>query len=472
MDDHPQETGTRPRSVERRRLLLGAAGVGAALALRNPLGGLASALSADGFVAPAQAATSSLLDEIEAFAAGLTTVPGCAVAAVDGLAGVSGTFATGLRDVDKALPFASDTILTIDSVTKQFTTTMLAQAVKGGLGRNGPLTLGSPIGPYLAPYLADAGYPMPTLLASITLQQLADYTSGLPNEPTPFPNPRSAYTIPELALWLSKIDEVKANPGPDDLAFVPGTGYLYSDVAVDLLGFILADQLLLKSPGTPNFSDLVTAMLLRTDVLHMADTSVAPPPAQQPRVATGYLYKDKSAPANGYKVATKVNDPPTFFGGGGVLRSTANDMLRFLEALIAPPPVAHLQEAIPLAAQVYYRHEATHLDLGLGWNPIEHRADPTGGTVDVFLKDGGGSVGCTALLGYAPKTQRALFFMTNVDGADVAQQATFIQLLSQFSQAPPSTTTTASTTTTTDPAAGAAASTPATAVDAAPTFAG
>lgn len=478
-------------AVTRRRVLGGALGLGVGLAARGPVAAVASdLLGSTGLTAPARAATASLAERIEAWASALTTVPGCAVAALDGITGEAVTFATGARTLagggNPAVLFERDSILTIDSVTKQFTTTMLAQAVAGGLGQGGPLRLDSPIGPFLDPWMHDTNGPLTlhALPASITLQQLADYTSGLPGEPDPFPEPRHDYTIPELALWLSKI--IDTSGGPDNLAFTPGTGYFYSDVAVDLLGFVLADQLGLTVAGTPDFATLVDDLLLRPGVLDLRDTSVMPTAAQQPRVATGYLYKDKNDPAAGYVVATKVNDPPPFFGGGGVLRSTADDMLRFLAALIDPPTRGDLDRAVPLAAQVYFHQDQPSLDLGLGWNPIRQVAGPAGAPpVSVFLKDGGGSVGCTALLGYSPQTRRALFFMTNVDGADVHQTATFIELLSEYSPAPttPTSTTTTTTTATTpgtadpagaaDPSGGAgAAGSAATPVPASPRFTG
>lgn len=401
-----------------------------------------------GWSAPAGAAESdALLAEITRFANHARQyVPGCAVAAVDHVAGTSGTYATGKRDLEADEPFLTSTIAIIDSVSKQFTTTMLAQAVVGGLGRNGPLRLDAPITDYLDPYLDAYGRSLPALPAAITLGNLADYTSGFLEEPSNYTDPASDYTLDLLTAWLADVATIDgtATSGPY-LHAAPGTAYYYSDVAVDLLGFILADQLILaSSPGMPNYDDLVTTFLVGPGVLDMPDTFVTPPAAKESRIAKGYLYRNGVTPPapDAFEPAPKINRPPEFFGGGGGLRSTADDMVRFLHALVAPPARQHLQGAIPLAAESRFPL-GTGRSTGLGWDPIDVDSGVT-----ILMKNGAGTAGCTSLLGYSPDTGRALFFFTNVDGATnyLTIGEEFKRLLAVRSPAPPdptSTTTTA-----------------------------
>jgi len=475
---HPQEPGV--AALSRRRLLGGAVAVGASLAVGSRLvagagsgtgsgaGGLDQWL---GLSTPAGAAPSdALLAQITRFADDARQyVPGCAVAAVDHIAGTAGTYATGTRDLEADEPFLSSTIAIIDSVSKQFTTTMLAQAVVGGLGRNGPLTLDAPITDYLNPYLDAYGRSLPPLPAAITVGNLADYTSGFLEEPSNYTDPASAYSLDLLTAWLSDVTTIDgtATSGPY-LHAAPGTAYYYSDVAVDLLGFILADQLILaSSPGMPNYDDLITTFLVGPGVLDMPDTFVTPPAAKESRIAKGYLYRHGVTPpaADAFEPAPKINRPPEFFGGGGGLRSTADDMVRFLHALVAPPALQHLQRAIPLAAEPRFSLSGGR-STGLGWDPIV-----TESGVTILLKDGAGTAGCTSLLGYSPETGRALFFFTNVDGATdyLTISEEFKRLLAERSPAPLDPASTTTTTATDDPSAPGAVATP---VSANPRFAG
>jgi CubicO group peptidase (beta-lactamase class C family) len=449
--------------LSRRTLLTGALGVGAGLALRDPLARSVAALGdATGMTGVASAAitpsTTPLLDGITAWVESIKDlVPGCMVAAIDLRAGTAGTYTTGFYDLANQKPFVPSTVALIDSVTKQFTTTMLAQAVSGGLGRSGPMKVDDKIHKYIEPYLAQYSLTVPKITGDITLQQLADYTSGFYERPFNEGNNPPAYTLQEFATWLSEVQGVGKDQAGEGLAVKPGSAYYYSDVACDLLGFILADQLVLTGTGTPLYEPLLAKMLTGPDVLDMPDTVIYPPDPS--RVAIGYLY-DKEPPNPTFKLATKVNAPPVFGGGGGNLRSTANDMLKLLRALVAPPATQFLDQAIPLTSKVWFPGPGGV--TGLGWDPVKE------GEAMVFLKNGGGSAGCTAELGYSPQTQRALFFVANVGFASsqthVAEE--FTSLLTQISPVPP-TTTTSTTTTTTSPVAS-----PATPVAASPTLAG
>ena len=439
--------------LSRRTVLTGALGVGAGLALRDPLGRSLVALGdATGITGVAAAAikpsTQPLLDGVTHWVDSIKDlVPGCSVASFDRRARAEGTYAIGRRDLDGQLPFVPSTIALIDSVTKQLTTTMLAQAVSGGLGRNGPMTLDRKIKEYIEPYLSAYGLFVPKIVGDITLQQLADYTSGFYTRPFNEGPDAPAYTLEEYATWLSEVKAVGKDIPGEGLAVKPGSAYYYSDVACDLLGFILSDQLYLQSsPGMPLYDPLLAQLL--TGPLGMGDTTIYPPASETDRVALGYLY-DQLPPNPTFKKATKINKPAEFGGGGGNVRSTAIDMLKFLHALVEPPPTQYLDKAIPLTSKVYFPGPGSV--TGLGWDPIKT------GEATVYLKNGGGAAGCTAQLGYSPETGRALFFVSNVGFAthDIQVIETFVDLLTQISpETSTSTTTSTSTsTTTTSPAA-------------------
>jgi CubicO group peptidase (beta-lactamase class C family) len=429
--------------LSRRGLLAGGAAMGLGLAA----GGAGWSTFATAATTSTTTPQPSLLGGIIAFVDSIKhLVPGATVASVDLLAGESGTYAVGAAELN-AKPFAADTIVSIDSVTKMFTTIMLAQAVTGKLGRDKPLTLDATIGPYLQPYMEQQGLTLAPIVAGITLEQLSNYTSGFYEHPWNELDPPN-YTIPELVTWLSEVQAVGEDKAGHGLKVSPGTTYFYSDVALGLLGFILADQLMLaSSPGNPVYADLVHQHLVGPSVLNLTDTSMMPSGAQLPRVATGYQYVTPP-PNPTFQTATTVTDPPPFLGGGGGLRTTAEDMVTFLEALLAPPALAHLDTAVPLTEKVSFDGPTTTvgtIKTGLGWDPIfDHNG------VTIHFKNGGGSDGFYTLLGVAPATKRALFFNTNVAALDVdlgVGQA-FTDLLAQATPPPSTTSTTGGSSTT------------------------
>gem|GEM_PF-3107174 len=404
--------------LSRRRVLGGAFAAGAAFGLRGPLGSsgaaMATPLIPEG--PPTDTSGTTLLQEITAFAdRAAPYVPGCAVASFDAMTGESGTYAVGWRDVGAGLPFETSTISYLESVSKAFTGLMFSQAVTKGLGRDGALELDAKVSTFMAPYLASFGLVMPPTQSDITLSQLANFSSGFLEEPSPYPTPSKnayQYTQAELATWLSSPLPVDSTASSGLYRHAqPGQKYFYSDVAVDLLGFILCDQLVLpSSPGNPDFDTLVRQMLVGPDRLDMGDTFVRRPGVAADRAAIGYASRpDPTQPNGPYVPADDANDPPFFFGGGGGLSSTADDMVRLLQALVVPTARGGLDRAVPFSLQ--HGFAQTSGATGLGWDRVFPQAEVT-----IVLKNGGGASGASALLGFSPDTRRSLFFMTNIDG--------------------------------------------------------
>jgi CubicO group peptidase (beta-lactamase class C family) len=309
----------------------------------------------------------NLFTAIDAFASGIVgKVPGCVVAAVDGEgAGVSGH---GQRDVALKLPWESDTIFGLDSVTKVFTAIMFAGS---------DLPAEAPVEGFLPPGT--------TLPAPVTLEMLANYTSQLPNNPSNFPKGGARdYTFAAFMHYLQDIWKPKVTPG---------TAYLYSSVAFGLLGYILAEHYY----EVADYEVLVSTQL--TEPLDMPDTVASPSPAQQPRVAIGY---DGGTPQRPLVTAS-------FLGGGGVLRSTGNDMLTFLKALAWREAPDDLVTAIERTETQTFAH--TPHAIGLGWM-IAEGEDP------VYIKDGGGA-GFASLLAYCPARRQGLFAAANGKAASL-----------------------------------------------------
>lgn len=221
--------------------------------------------------------------------------------------GVSiGVVEHGVRRVFSFGEAMPDSIFEIGSITKTFTGLMLAQMVAQGRA-----TLDEPVRELLP-----AGTVTKPEGTEITLLDLATQHSGLPRMPDNFKpqdkrNPYADYTAARLYAYLAKRGVAK----PVDAA------YLYSNLGFGLLGQALADRAGIPYP-----------MLLKqevTDPLGLRDTTVGLTAEQQRRFLQGHDARHR--PAGGWDQLA--------LAGAGALRSTAGDMLSYLEANLHPESV-------------------------------------------------------------------------------------------------------------------------------------
>jgi CubicO group peptidase (beta-lactamase class C family) len=155
---------------------------------------------------------------------------------------------------DSNMPVNESTIYDIGSITKTFTTLVLADMAKQGI-----VNLDDPIEKYLP-----ANVKVPQYNGTkITLENLATHTSGLPFMPS---NIWINNTIGDLN---PNYNETQLYQGLSNITLLsePGTKFLYSDFGMGLLGHILT----LKEGGTP-CEKLVKNRIL--DVLGMNDTKI------------------------------------------------------------------------------------------------------------------------------------------------------------------------------------------------------
>lgn len=203
-----------------------------------------------------------------------------------------------------------DTIYEIGSITKVFTAALLSILVSEGL-----LNLDEQV--YrLVPELSD-------LAPEITLRSLAAHTSGLPKMPSNFMasmrqdrhNPFAAYTTEDLLEYLAKY-KPKLNPAHSEKS--PS----YSNVGAALLGYILGQK------SGSSYEEAIIAKICRP--LEMRDTLIGLTPEKQNRLAEPH--KASGKPGHNW-------DMPGF-AGAGALRSTANDQLKYLAAMLGSPSPA------------------------------------------------------------------------------------------------------------------------------------
>lgn len=194
-----------------------------------------------------------------------------------------------------------NTVFEIGSVSKTFTSLVLAEAVI-----DKQVTLDTPVATLLPKAKLPAGR------RAITLLDLATHTSGLPRmpdnlHPADAENPYADYTEDQLFAFL----------GTATLGREPGAKYEYSNLGAALLGQALARR------GKADWATLVATQITRP--LAMTSTMVALTDDARARFAQGY---------DGDGEPAKPWDLPTF-AGAGALRSTANDLVTFVKAELA-----------------------------------------------------------------------------------------------------------------------------------------
>lgn len=224
----------------------------------------------------------------------------------------------GIRRVFSYGAAKPDSIFEIGSISKTFTGLILSQMVEQGKVRFDdpvrallpPRTVAKPEGP------------------EITLLDLATQHSGLPRMPDNFipgdpANPYADYHAANLYAYLAKHGVAK----PAD------AGFLYSNLGFGLLGQALANR-----AGKP-YPQLLLDQV--TGPLQMPDTVVALSPSQQARFLAGH--DGAHRPAHAWDLDA--------FAGAGAIRSTATDMLTYVEAQLHPDKL-RLDKSFPAAKTI------------------------------------------------------------------------------------------------------------------------
>jgi len=259
------------------------------------------------------------------------------VGIVVGMIDSSGTQITRYGKLSETNPTVpdGDTVFEIGSMTKVFTSVVLADMVQ-----HGEVNLNDPVSKFLP-----SNVKVPSRGGKqITLLDLATHTSGLPRLPSNlFPrdpsNPYADYTIQQLYDFLSNYT----------LTRNIGSQYEYSNLGVGLLGHMLA----LKAR-----TDYESLILKRICIpLGMKSTRIKLTAEMQSRLATGH-------DAMGEPVSNW--DLPTL-AGAGALRSTVNDLLIFLAANMELKK-SGLTAALQLTHKPQRPTGIPNTQIGLGWH--------------------------------------------------------------------------------------------------------
>jgi serine-type D-Ala-D-Ala carboxypeptidase/endopeptidase len=238
-----------------------------------------------------------------------------------------------------------DTIFEIGSISKVFTSLLLAEMVN-----RKEVALDDPAAKYLPETVK-----MPERSGkSITLLDLSTHSSGLPALPSNLKvkdprNPYADYSVDDLYEFLSGYTLPRDS----------GSEFEYSNLGGGLLGHVLACR-----AGT-DYESLIRSRI--TQPLSMPDTGITLSSSTKQRMATGH---------NAMLAPVPNWDLPSL-AGAGALRSSANDMLTFLEAFLGykESPLAPAMKAM-----LEVRRRAGKIEVGLGWFILGEGAWHNGGT--------------------------------------------------------------------------------------------
>jgi D-alanyl-D-alanine-carboxypeptidase/D-alanyl-D-alanine-endopeptidase len=276
-----------------------------------------------------------------------------------------------------------DSVLRLCSLTKIFTTDVLAKLVA-----DGTVKLDDPLQRY-APRAAH----VPKRIQPITLFDTATHTSGLPRELGNPPRDTPHFTFPDYRTrwrWLQN----------QRLRSTPGTAALYSNIAFDFL----SDSL--QSATHKQYAALLAERTLNP--LKMHNTTFFPNAEQ----CTHLLV---SVHDDGPCVATEAT------AGSSGLYSTANDMTIWLKYLLgtglpgipAQDPAAQSVYLLPskLVSQKGLDHAGEPTGIGLGWIHIL----PLDSDSHIVEKTGGGAGFQTYIA--INHTRRTAIFLAATDGS-------------------------------------------------------
>ncbi len=297
------------------------------------------------------------------------------------------------KATDSGAPFAPDTLVEIGSCTKTFTTTLFALAInRKQMDPNASAQKYMP-----------AGYTLRPEAQEVTPLELADFTSGMPDDPTNLPHrleQRSIehYTTKDFLTWVSRWKPVSTPPAQ----------YLYSNAGIGLLGYLI------MTATTTTWDKQLDQDILAP--LSMSDTALRPTPEQMKRMAKGHMHYGNDAPPW----------PVYAWYAAGGLRSTAQDMLSFGEANLGhaevngKPVSAELIAAMQLAQKPIYTMPNGINKQAMAW--VVNTGDRNPNLHPVVVKDGG-TVGFSTAIVVNHSKDLAVFLGINQSGAMAAGKA-------------------------------------------------
>ena len=282
--------------------------------------------------------------------------------------------AYGAANQGDSQPLNGDTVFEIGSVTKVFTSLLLADMVQ-----RGEVKLSDPVAKYLP-----TGVKVPERGGRvITLLDLSTHTSGLPRlpsnlQPKDTANPYADYTAELLYQFLS------AYQLPRDI----GSEFEYSNLGAGLLGFALARR------AGMGYEQLVNTRI--AGPLGMKSTRITLTPEMKTRLALGHNAELKAVPNWDFQALAAC----------GALRSDANDLLTFLAANLGDikSPLGPAMAAMRAARRP--TGTASLGEIGLGWLIVKPSSYE-------IVWHNGGTGGYRSFVGFVPSKRVGVVVLSN-----------------------------------------------------------
>ncbi len=355
----------------------------------------------------------ALTARLETLAAG-GAIPGFAVAIVTA-EGVAYQHAFGYAELARRVPYTTETIQPVASVSKTVIGVCLMKAVEQGRAE-----LDAPLGSVIGVPVVPPRFPE----QPVTLRQLATHTSGIRDDDALYRQsyvPGDAPTRP-LAAFLKEYFAPTGALPLRSAAFTraaPGAGFVYTNV-----GAALAAQALGERVGM-EFADYSAAVVFAP--LGMTDTSWRVDPSKESRRAT--LYGRGGRALAPYTLLT--------YPDGG-LRTTCRDLAQYLvEILRGHGGRGRLLTATSYAELLRPQFGAASMPKGFSTK------EPNSALFWMLSRSGGlghtgGDPGVTAIVAFNPKTGFGRLFIANIDvdedPAAEKQMAAVWQALGEWSR--------------------------------------
>lgn len=280
-------------------------------------------------------------------------------------------FNYGKTEIENGKEVNQNTVYEIGSISKVFTTILLADEVL-----KGNMKLSDPISMYLPKSVT-----VPQIDGKvITLKDLATHSSGLPRmpdnfNPADYNNPFADYTVKLLYEFLSNYKLTR------DI----GVQYEYSNLGMGLLGHFLELQ------TGETYENLVLNRIAKP--LEMNSTGITITDAVRQELAYGH---------NEQLEVVSNWDIPTL-AGAGAIRSTTSDMVKFIKANISSNN-SSLNKAMKLSHEIAFSMENQNFNIALGW----HFANDNS-----IIWHNGGTGGYRAFAGFLINSNRGVVVLTN-----------------------------------------------------------
>ena len=274
----------------------------------------------------------------------------------------------GFGTLDDGKAPNGDTVYEIGSITKTFTATLLAQEILSSR-----VSLDTPVSKLLPDFT------LPSRDGKqITLGEIATQHSGLPRLPSNLlpkdsANPYADYDRAKLKAFLA---DYKL---PRD----PGASYEYSNLAFGLLGYAVAQS------NHTTYGELMARQIFAPLGMSMSGTSFT----DAMRAHLGRGHDENGKPTSNWDLDA--------LAGAGAIRSTANDMLRYLKANMG-------RRHTPLEAAMKFAQQpradvGKGMRIGLAWMTSDKG----------IIWHNGGTGGYRSFMGFTADGRHGVVILTN-----------------------------------------------------------